>query len=102
MATRLEFDGFDDVSSPHRDLSKHVHTLNVPKVMLVHEMGFMHRELAGTTIHCFGHLRLIHMLNIIRMSLAPGFNAVKSVPGFTAVKELRVHIRHRDSVIRGD
>ena len=103
MATRQELEGFYGVSTPHRDLSRHAHTLNVPRMMLVHGMVFMHRELVDATIHCFGHLRLIHLFNKIRGSLAPGFNAVKTfcVPGFIAVEGLRVHIRHRESGIRG-
>lgn len=97
VATRLELDCFDGVSSPHRDLSRHVNTLNVPQMVLVHERGFMPRELIDATIHCFDHLRLIHMFDIIRWSLTPGCNAVKRfcVPGFIAVEGLRVHIRHR-------
>ena len=96
MATRLEWDGFCGVSSAHRDLLRHVHTLNVPKMMLVHGMGFMCRELVDAIIHCFGHLRLIHIIDNIRGSLAPGLKAAKRfcVPGFIAVEGLRVHIRH--------
>ena len=103
MATRLELEGFYGVSSRHWDLLKRVHTLNVPKMVLVHDMGFMHRELVDATIHCFGRLRLIYMFDMVRASLAPSFNAVKSfcLPGFKAVEGLRLRVRHRESGIRG-
>ena len=100
-ATRLEPGDFYGVSSPHREELRYVHNPNVPRIMLIHQMGFMHRRAVGATTGCFVYPKLISPLDDIRGSLASGFNAVKTfwVPGCIAIVALSVHVRHREKVL---
>lgn len=63
----------------------------------------MHRKLVDAIIGYLGHPRLIRLIDDIRKSLAPGFNAVKTLglPGFIAIEALTVHIHHREMVLLG-
>ena len=75
--------------------------MNVPRIMLIHQIGFMHRQLVDATIGCFVNPRLINRLEDIRGFLAPGFNAVKTfwVSRCIAIVALSVHVRHRERVL---
>lgn len=64
----------------------------------------MHRKLVDATIGSLGYPRLVRLLHKIRVSLTPGFNAVKTfcVPVCIAIEALSVPIHHREAILLGD